>query len=355
MVGIQQTVKLPTQPGMVTLSPEERESGKWSKKNVQKAMEYLHRDGMVAVDGVVDKSHLLKIKESMLKTAQEIKATKTKPSDFNHGVMSNFIQSPPLTDKDLLFPDVYANTFVHQILQAYLGPNPRHAYVASANAMSHNKELRQPVHKDAGFLHPLAPYGLNVSFPLCDFTPENGSTEYWLGTQLTDTSCQYWPTIDSEIPMAKIPPIKLAERAETRPGEQVSLPLGVVHIRDSTVWHAGMPNPSDEDRIMVLCDYRAAWYPEQTLPFKVPETAREVLNSSPLVTTYFEYMPDEKWTAISQTFNAQVPAEEKMLLPPVPGSKIDKALDEGWESLNNMTRPEDKFLLPKDETVPVYR
>lgn len=96
------------------------------------------------MEGIVDKDELLKLKENMLATSHAIKATKTDPKQFNHGIKSNFLQgecssrlhcrrragaevlradrpsfgafaAPPLSTAELLFPSVYQNPFVIQV------------------------------------------------------------------------------------------------------------------------------------------------------------------------------------------------------------------------------------------------
>lgn len=57
-------------------------AGKWSRANLQRGMELLHRDGLLAMTGIVDKDHLVALRDSMLKTAKEIRADKTKLTDF---------------------------------------------------------------------------------------------------------------------------------------------------------------------------------------------------------------------------------------------------------------------------------
>lgn len=42
----------------------------------------------------------------------------------------------------------------------------------------------QPVHSDADFEHLESPFALVVDAPLVEMTPENGSTEVWLGSCL---------------------------------------------------------------------------------------------------------------------------------------------------------------------------
>lgn len=144
---------LPSEPGVVKLSDEERQSGKWSRDNMQRAVELMHRDGLLVVQGVVDTAHLELIRESMLKTAGEIREAKTKVSDFNHGVRSNFLQAPPLSTPALLFDDVYANDFVLQIVEKYLGDGLRTPFITANVALS-NTTQRQPVQCGSSLTRP---------------------------------------------------------------------------------------------------------------------------------------------------------------------------------------------------------
>lgn len=41
-------------------------------------------------------------------------------------------------------------------------------------------------------------------------------------------------------------------------------------LRDLRTWHAGMPNESDEYRIMLAVGYQAQWWPNHTLRTKLP-------------------------------------------------------------------------------------
>lgn len=52
------------------------------------------------------------------------------------------------------------------------------------NALPNTQGLRQPVHKDITFFHPRCPFYAIANIPLCPFTPENGSTEFWLGSSI---------------------------------------------------------------------------------------------------------------------------------------------------------------------------
>jgi len=41
-------------------------------------------------------------------------------------------------------------------------------------------------------------------------------------------------------------------------------------LRDLKTWHAGMPNESDDYRIMLAIGYQAQWYPNHQLRTKLP-------------------------------------------------------------------------------------
>lgn len=110
-------------------------------------------------------------------------------------------------------------------------------------------------------MHPMAPFMAISNFLLDDFKPENGSTEFWLGShQQTSPSEQFWRTPESIVPTCDIIPEFLEERRATRPPSQVTVPFGSCLLRDPRTWHAGMPNPSDNDRIMVAVAYQSNWF-----------------------------------------------------------------------------------------------
>lgn len=120
---------------------------------MQRAMEILHRDGLLAVSGLVDPAHVEALRESMLATAQAIKQRVSDASQYNHGIKSNFLMSAPLSDPDLRFEDVFANPFVHQLAEGYLGPGIKLSLL-TANCAVAGATQRQNVHKDAPWCVP---------------------------------------------------------------------------------------------------------------------------------------------------------------------------------------------------------
>lgn len=135
------------------------------------------------------------------------------------------------------------------------------------NALAGTGGKRQPVHKDSSFEHPLFPYYFIANIPLCDFKIENGATEVWPGSHLHTTTRDQKPALTEEdiktYPMSHIggflPPITdeaVEQRRKVSPPTQAICSKGDVMIRDIRLWHAGMPNNSDDHRAMIGLGYQ---------------------------------------------------------------------------------------------------
>ena len=127
------------------------------------------------------------------------------------------------------------------------------------NALAGTGGLRQPVHKDTRFKHPKCPFLVIANTALVDFTEENGATEFWLGTHAySDETSQ---TIATETtvfgkqrigePACPIREEAVEARRAIRPPVRAIMNKGDVMLRDFRCWHAGMPNGTDQDRIMI--------------------------------------------------------------------------------------------------------
>lgn len=89
-------------------------------------------------------------------------------------------------------------------------------------------------------------------------TPENGSTELWLGTHTADISAQEGK--HGERASGRIREELLAQRREVRGPSQPTVKKGSIVLRDLRLWHAGMPNMSEEVRVMLAMIHFAPWY-----------------------------------------------------------------------------------------------
>lgn len=110
--------------------------------------------------------------------------------------------------------------------------------------------LRQPVHSDADFAHPDHAFALVVNVPLIDMSPENGSTEVWLGTH-NESGLEAQEGLHGERASGRIKPSLLEERKRIEPPTQPLIPKGSIIIRDLRLWHAGMPNFTNDIRVML--------------------------------------------------------------------------------------------------------
>ena len=118
---------------------------------------------------------------------------------------------------------------------------------------------RQPVHSDADFSHPPHPFALVINVPLVTMTPENGSTELWLGTHSFGIDAQEGAHGERASGRIREDGYLAPQRAERGPCQPV-VRKGSLVVRDLRLWHAGMPNLSEEVRIMLAMIHFAPWY-----------------------------------------------------------------------------------------------
>ncbi|TEA14407.1 Kanamycin B dioxygenase [Colletotrichum sidae] len=169
---------------VITMTDEERVSGLYAPRTLELALEAMHQDGFVVLRGVLDVDLVDKLNRRMIADAEEKLAD---PSQlYNHGIKSNFLQRPPINDEEFLNKQLYFNPFLLQLVRAYLGGKPIWNWLTANTALAGTKGLRQMAHKDS-YAHPLYPYYVIANVPLVDFSPENGSTEFWLGSHQATT------------------------------------------------------------------------------------------------------------------------------------------------------------------------
>ncbi|KAK2608099.1 hypothetical protein N8I77_006732 [Diaporthe amygdali] len=265
-------------PQAIAPTVSERSAGLYSSRNLQRVLSGLHRDGLVVLRGVIDASHIDALNEAMCEDAEE---RIVDPSQvFNHNLKSNFLQRPPVTQANLLQDDVYFNSFLLQVANAYLGQTPIWNWLTANTALANTAGMRQNEHKDSMFDHPQCPYYFIANVPLCDFSVANGATEFWLGSHADTTIADQQPVTDETRatwkPSAatdRIPWIsaeaKDARRA-VRPPVQPEVLRGDIMIRDLRTWHAGMPNHSDKHRIMLGLGYQSPLHPNYKQRLHLP-------------------------------------------------------------------------------------
>jgi len=240
---------------MVVVKPtaEEHAQQRLSPESLATALAAIETDGIVVLEDVVDLAHVELIRDRMLEDVQLLINRPDAPFNWNRG---NVQQDPP-PFPPYIFADVMSNEFAIQIAREILGNGLYNAFYSGNTAMP--SDQRQPVHADTGQLwpnlkHPTPPYSLVVNLPMVDMGPENGSTEIWPGTH-TDPSVVM---TDGEI---KVAPEVLEARRQVSPPIQPRVKAGSILIRDIRLWHAGMPNHTQNPRPMVAMIYTVGWLP----------------------------------------------------------------------------------------------
>ncbi|MBV9468760.1 MAG: phytanoyl-CoA dioxygenase family protein, partial [Abitibacteriaceae bacterium] len=114
---------------------------------------------------------------------------------------------------------------------------------------------------------PTPAFGLVVNVPVVDMDAQNGSTEIWPGTHLD-------PTCSIHEGSQRIPQTILEPRRAIYPPIQPTVPAGSVVIRDIRLWHAGMPNHTDQPRPMIAMIHWCSWWANDE-PISFPKGTEE--------------------------------------------------------------------------------
>ncbi|WWD01249.1 hypothetical protein V866_008191 [Kwoniella sp. B9012] len=241
---------------IVPLTDDERVSGNIANDHLFDAVDALFNDGVVVLENAIDVEVIDKLNEKMKSDTEKIMSGSVKVH-WNQGEdKGNVSQVPPILE-EYLFPQIYANKLASAVLSSVLGPVPELHYIRS-NTLLGNTTTRQKVHKDVKGRHLSHPYAIAMNICLIDVTPENGSTECWLGTNNSSP----W-TDHQTYTLGFVQDEKLEERRKIRPPVYPSVKKGSLILRDLRTWHAGMPNHTSETRVMLAFVYFAQWYRNQ--------------------------------------------------------------------------------------------
>ncbi|CAK7239462.1 MAG: hypothetical protein STHCBS139747_000893 [Sporothrix thermara] len=292
-------------PKTIVLTDEERDSGVMSDTKLYDAIEAFFTDGLVVVENAIDVAIIDKLNTRMLQDTQKLLAGQGHVH-FNHlnvsagtkgaAVGGNLSQVPPI-EKEYLFPEVYANKHGARIVSNILGPRPEVHFIRSNTLLATDE--RQMVHSDIRFEHPEHPFAIAFNTCLVDVGPENGSTELWLGTQNTNIHDH------RELGEPMIANDKLEARRAVRPPIYPRIKRGSIVLRDLRLWHAGMPNPTNNVRIMLAIVYYAAWYKngvETPLPLSLKPTVEE-LEKYAQIKIATKWVPDDGYDYLDIKFS----------------------------------------------------
>ncbi|KAI1642153.1 uncharacterized protein F4817DRAFT_353668 [Daldinia loculata] len=244
-------------PIVVKPSHLEAQKGFLDARNLEKAVGAMHRDGLVVVEDVISHEALDHLNKKMVEDARVLQ-DRGEDGPFNYNTGNVQQDAPPVAE--YFNPTIFTNPIATQITTAVLGPRPKWTFCSANSAMPGGTPARQPVHSDADFQHPDHPFALVVNVPLVTMTPENGSTEIWLGTHKHDANVDGQEGAHGERASGRIRDSLLAERKEVCPPSQPVIQKGSVVIRDLRLWHAGMPNLARDVRVMLAMIHFAPWY-----------------------------------------------------------------------------------------------
>ncbi|KAB5591235.1 Phytanoyl-CoA dioxygenase [Ceratobasidium theobromae] len=240
----------------LTPSSSELAARKLGPTNVLRALEALNEDGIVMLENVVNEKHLDALNERMVPDAYTLQHMKDSPYNYNRG---NVQQDPP-PESSLFFEDVFLNPFALQVSNAALGERPKMTFCSGNTALKSTE--RQPVHTDADFAQPRVLFALVINCGLVEVTPENGSTELWLGTH-TMANLDAQDGLHGDRASGRIKAALIEQRQKVSPPFQPVVPKGSLLLRDLRLWHAGMPNSTDKPRVMLAQIHFAPWYMNQ--------------------------------------------------------------------------------------------
>ncbi|WWC89879.1 uncharacterized protein L201_004807 [Kwoniella dendrophila CBS 6074] len=256
-------------PIIIPLSDEERTTGRMAPKNLFDAVDALFKDGLVVLQNAIDVEVIDKLNEKMKEDTAAIMNGSVKVH-WNQGEdKGNVSQVPPILE-EYMFQQIYGNKLATSVLSGVLGPEPELHYIRS-NTLLGNTTSRQKVHKDVRGRHLSHPYAIAMNICLIDVTPENGSTELWLGTNNTSP----W-TDHQAMNLGFVREDKLDEQRKIRPPVYGSIKKGNLILRDLRLWHAGMPNHTPETRVMLAFVYFAKWF-QNPMAQKFPKSLKPLM------------------------------------------------------------------------------
>jgi hypothetical protein len=229
----------------ITASAAEVRRGALDPDRAQAAADALWHDGAVVLAGVVDLDHVSALRGKMEEDLPEILSR-----GRTNGPAGHYVQGPPVC-APYVFADVLANPLAVQVSALAVGTSLQ-LTLLNANTVVPCTEA-QHLHRDQGNLwkdmkETHRPWNIAVHIPLSDVDESNGSTEVWPGTHRL--------VHEGPVPTDEA---ALARRAAIAAPAQLVCPAGGIILRDNRAWHRGMPNRTEQPRIMLSLIFAAMW------------------------------------------------------------------------------------------------
>jgi hypothetical protein len=105
----------------VSITEADREFGRVSLDVIAEAVAFLHKDGAVVLENVIEFAHLDTLNEVMCREAFQVADG---PDHLNFGPETRNMDQAPPPRTELMFKDIWCNTFAAAVLSAVFGPPP---------------------------------------------------------------------------------------------------------------------------------------------------------------------------------------------------------------------------------------
>ena len=256
---------------MIRIAPTaaERRAGTLAPANLERACAALIDDGVVVLEQVIDAGPLDALKERMDRDSAELlefcASVGGNPRDRGH------LQQGPPPVLEFVPSQLVANTYAAQVLSAVLGSG---AYCEFYNGNTNCPgSVRQQLHLDAAHVDPLASVAAPTRGVVLNVVPQdvdehNGAVELWPGSHRVVV-----PT-----------PVRaraIAARRRVTPPVRGAMRKGDILLRDSRLWHRGVPNKSTEYRHMIGLVFVSGDVPKRR-PLRFARDCAALLAAAPI-------------------------------------------------------------------------
>jgi len=256
-------------PQAITLSAEERGTGKFAPGNCDLAAAILACRGYVILRDALEPDFAAELARDMEDIYQDCRHTRadetgTSPDDAFKPQVSTRRRATfwyrksrwrifPRLEGAMGNPRLLANPFVTPILDRLLGDTFRCRYVSSDTCLA-GSILQSPhsdIDGDKVFINGIwKPRGFVVNVPVMECGLHNGPLEVWPGgSHMWDSNFLKPFGLVPNVQDGRNPPVE--RLAEFFPSIKVVLHPGEILIRDLAMWHRGTPNPTDQPRTML--------------------------------------------------------------------------------------------------------
>jgi len=213
---------------------------------VTRAMQTLKTDGVLVIESVVSGDDCARLRSSASRALQIIEE-EIGVERLKRAGESGVIRFP--LQFDSAFEILLDRTEVSSLVEGFLN---QHAICHLMNAIllgpiqkserNEEKLFQSQYHRDFPRYLGGKPLSVNSFFCLSDFSEQNGSTRFLLGSHQHE---------DTSAPVGSFQEVS------------VTAPVGSVIVFDSTIWHAGGRNSSDEVRAAINVQWTYHWIKQQ--------------------------------------------------------------------------------------------